>query len=428
MRMTSFGDFLAFLMLATSLAFSAYSAWWIGQPTVAALALLAGTILLIWRFNPLRKSIGYLSRWRPRPRRQSSLPKPACSQASRSPNEPDSGSPASDEQPAAGSPSDRLVAEMIRNGREVLLLRPQIAANLDPRQLERAQARLDEVMAIVPQGPVLLQPWNVDRETAEPTSDEVIEVEGYYLDRFPVTNRQFKAFVDADGYEQMSFWDEEIWPAVLEFVDQTGHPGPRFWKDGSYASGTADHPVVGVSWYEASAYARWVGKRLPTDPEWVKAGAWPVSRDGANPVQRRFPWGDSMDRTKAHLWAPDVAGTVPVDATPGGQSVGGIHQLIGNVWEWTASPFAAWDHAARFLHEKPLKSVRGGAFDTYFDCQASCQFQSGEDPLARKHNIGFRCAVGVCDVEPVGWDRPEETNASHTDSPQTNPASESALS
>ena len=91
-----------------------------------------------------------------------------------------------------------------------------------------------------------------------------MRVDGYYLDRYPVTNAQYHQFVRHGGYEQMAIWDPEIWPAVLDFVDTTGHAGPRFWRDGRYPRGEDHHPVVGVSWYEAAAYARWVGKRLPT--------------------------------------------------------------------------------------------------------------------------------------------------------------------
>jgi len=90
---------------------------------------------------------------------------------------------------------------------------------------------------------------------------------------------------------------------------------------------------------------------------------------------------------------------VPVTSCADGVSVGGIHQLIGNVWEWTASTFRAADLAhGPVVLDAPMKSIRGGAFDTYFDNQATCQFQSGESPISRKHNIGFRCALALCDV------------------------------
>jgi iron(II)-dependent oxidoreductase len=82
-----------------------------------------------------------------------------------------------------------------------------------------------------------------------------------------------------------------------------------------------------------------------------------------------------------------------------GASVNGVVQLVGNVWEWTSSSFGAWEPAGRKIEAtQPMKSVRGGAYDTYFETQAHCQFQSGESPLARKHNVGFRCALGFCDV------------------------------
>jgi iron(II)-dependent oxidoreductase len=81
-----------------------------------------------------------------------------------------------------------------------------------------------------------------------------------------------------------------------------------------------------------------------------------------------------------------------------GASAGGVLQLIGNVWEWTASPFQLWidDTPAEF--DEAYQSVRGGAYDTYFELHADCQAQSGESPLGRKHNIGFRCAVSACDL------------------------------
>jgi iron(II)-dependent oxidoreductase len=185
----------------------------------------------------------------------------------------------------------------------------------------------------------------------------------------------------------------------LDFVDLTGRPGPRFWRDGCHAPGREDHPVVGVSWYEAAAYARWLGKRLPTDAEWVKAGSWPVHVSPTARLQRRYPWGDAMDHARANLWGSGLLDSVAVNALPGGVSVGGVYQLVGNVWEWMRGDFAPPEpDEGQWAAEMGMKSIRGGAFDTYFDSQATCQFQSGEAAVARKHNIGFRCAVSVCDL------------------------------
>jgi iron(II)-dependent oxidoreductase len=106
-----------------------------------------------------------------------------------------------------------------------------------------------------------------------------------------------------------------------------------------------------------------------------------------------------MDRAKTNLWSSGRGGTVPVEECPEGVSVGGVYQLIGNVWEWTRGNFTPRDITGEELvMEASMKSIRGGAFDTYFENQATCQFQSGESAISRKANIGFRCAVSVCDL------------------------------
>jgi iron(II)-dependent oxidoreductase len=303
---------------------------------------------------------------------------------------------------ARRAPADEtLVEQMIAQGREALLLRPQIAANLNDTDLAAVQVALDEAMAIVPQGVVNMKARCFDdlKEADIPRGERIVQLDGFFLDRYPVTNGQYQLFVDNGGYEQMALWDEAIWPAVLGFTDSTGQPGPRFWQNGKFSAGKEDHPVVGVCWYEAAAFARWVGKRLPTDPEWVKAGSWPVAADSGRPVQRKFPWGEGMDRRLVNMWGNGVNETVSVTASPGSASVGGVQQLIGNAWEWTSSTFGNWEPPnLKIETTMPLKAIRGGAFDTYFDTQAACHFQSGESPLARKHNIGFRCALGFCDV------------------------------
>jgi gamma-glutamyl hercynylcysteine S-oxide synthase len=299
--------------------------------------------------------------------------------------------------------SDALIAQMLAQGRYALLLRAQLAENLGEEHFARALAALGEQMALVPDGEVALD---------EATSPRVIAVQRLFLDRYPVTNREYYEFVAAGGYQQMALWEESVLPAVLDFVDRTDQPGPKYWEDGCFPAGMERHPVVGVSWYEAAAYARWIGKRLPSDAEWVKAGCWPVQLSSTARSQRRFPWGDTMDRAKANLWGSGPGRTVAVDEYSTGVSVGGVYQLIGNVWEWTSSAFRGMqlpqDHlpSSGLVLDSPLKSIRGGAFDTYFDNQAACQFQSGENPLSRRHNIGFRCGVGVADLILVR--KPEE--------------------
>jgi iron(II)-dependent oxidoreductase len=325
-----------------------------------------------------------------------------------------------------GNAEGTLVERMIASGRIALLLRPQIATGLSATEVKAAQDALDETMAIVPQGPVAVRARCYDGldDVHAPKAERLVQVEGFFLDRYPVTNREYRLFVAEGGYEQMALWDESIWPAVLGFVDRTGQPGPRYWDNGTHKVGHEDHPVVGVSWYEACAFARWAGKRLPTDPEWVKAGAWPVMSENGRPVQRKFPWGDAMDRRRANVWGSGTDGTVAVHALPDGASVGGVHQLVGNVWEWTTSTFGAWEPANHKLETYlPLKSIRGGAFDTYFDTQATCQFQSGEGPLSRKHNIGFRCALGFCDVIHMA----DSVDADATDELPGVPAGEEVL-
>ncbi len=300
----------------------------------------------------------------------------------------------------------QLIDEMLSQDRYALLLRAQISGNLTAVQRQRARAALERSMCLAPEGEVSLLPVELivgddpDPRLVEKRS-RTIWVEGYFLDRHLVTNRDYYRFVAAGGYEQMPLWEQEAWPAIMDLVDQSGRPGPRFWRAGRYERGEDHLPVVGVSWYEAAAYARWVGKRLPTDAEWVKTSTWPVAGAGGAATQRKFPWGDAPDRQKANLWGSGFGGLIEVDELPEGSSVNGVRQMIGNVWEWTSDDMHAADDPSRAAggpRQLHFKSLRGGAFDTYFDSHATSQFQSGDWPLARKHNIGFRCAVGLCDV------------------------------
>ena len=125
-----------------------------------------------------------------------------------------------------------------------------------------------------------------------------------------------------------------------------------------------------------------------------------------------------MDRSLVNLWGCGPGDTIPVSCHPESACVGGAHQLIGNVWEWTSTNFGVWEPPTlRLETELPLKSLRGAAYDTYFDAQANSFFQSGDNPLVRRHNIGFRCAVGVCDIysadEPLPQEEGGEESMSH---------------
>lgn len=299
---------------------------------------------------------------------------------------------------ATGREIQTVVDEMLSQNRYALLLRPQLIKNLSAEQLARTRAALADGMCLVPEGQIVLRRATDASEGRDAApSGTLLNLEAFYLDRYPVTNGQYHDFVTTGGYEQMQIWDPEIWPALLDFVDSTGHPGPRYWKNGRYPRGEDNHPVIGVNWYEAVAYARWVGKRLPSDAEWVKAGSWPVSIQGHPLLMRRYPWGEAMDRSRANLWGSGPGRTVSVYEFPGGVSVGGVNQLIGNVWEWTADAFAFEGAEATSVQTK-MKSIRGGAFDTYLDGQATCHFHSADVALARKHNIGFRCAIKLSDL------------------------------
>ncbi|QDU86747.1 Iron(II)-dependent oxidoreductase EgtB [Pirellulimonas nuda] len=302
--------------------------------------------------------------------------------------------------------TEDLIDSMLTTGRYALLLRPEVSDRLSDEQIMRAVRALDDSMSLVPGGRVLLG-ITADRATlgGELTGDvrlddpsAIAEVAPCYIDRYCVTNRQYQQFVDSGGYEQLEYWLEEALPAMFDFVDQTGEPGPRDWRNGAYRSegptDGADLPVVGVSWYEALAYARWLGKRLPIEAEWTKAGAWPVEASPGRIAQRRYPWGESFDARRANLWCSRVGSTQSVYEYEAGASVGGVCQLVGNVWEWTATSLS--ELAPRGIDfPSALKTVRGGAYNTYFENQATCHFQSAEHPLSRRPNIGIRLALGM---------------------------------
>ena len=177
-------------------------------------------------------------------------------------------------------------------------------------------------------GPYRLAAWG------RPTNDRVT-LDDFFIDQFEVTNREFKEFVDAGGYERRELWKSGADPA--EFKDTTDLNAPRRWVNQSYPEGRDDYPVTDVSWHEAAAYAEFRGKKLPTVFQWDKA-----ARDGNSlPYGTWFPWGlvPSGVTDVAHRANFRGAGTMPVTSLPSGMSMYGVHHLAGNVSEWCLNAF-----------------------------------------------------------------------------------------
>jgi len=174
-----------------------------------------------------------------------------------------------------------------------------------------------------------------------------VEVAPFRIARAAVSNTEFADFVEDGGYGRPELWDEEGWA----WRSAAGLEHPAYWRRGAdgwewrhfdrWEPLPAHAAVIHVSWYEARAWCRWAGRRLPTEVEWEVAAAAEPNADGSalSPVKRRYPWGDGPpDPARANLDGRAL-GTVDVGALPAGDSTFGCRQMIGNVWEWTDTVF-----------------------------------------------------------------------------------------
>ncbi len=297
---------------------------------------------------------------------------------------------------------------LIRDRRYCCVLTGQNDIPFDALSMSCAWKALEHEMALVPGGTVCLH-----SETAIATAagldlvaneEHTLTVESLYIDRYCVTNADYARFVAAGGYTDPRHWPVEVLPNVLQFADRSGHPGPCGWTAGKPPADTWNHPVVGISWYEANAYANWVGKRLPRSEEWQRAGTWPQGHS-TNGGEIRYPWGNAFDPSKANLWASQQGGTVAVDQYSEGATPNGVRQLIGNVWEWVDAQYAPHPDDGIEVHlDGTMAETRGGAFDSYFHSQATCQFRSGQPMLFRGANVGFRCCLSASVLPPPADD------------------------
>jgi iron(II)-dependent oxidoreductase len=286
-----------------------------------------------------------------------------------------------------------MAKRLIAQERYVFLLLREAASQISESEAREAWPGLGAQMALIPGGnvPVVLCDGSVASS----------DVEAFYLDRCAVTNRQYQRFVQAGGYDDLAIWPSEVWPSVARFTDRTGRPGPRDWENGKFPSARAEHPVVGVCWYEAVAYARWVGKRLPTAAQWQKAGGWPEQLSGGQ--CNRYPWGNMFEPARTNLFASGPGQTVPVREYPSGATPNGIYQMTGNVWEWLDDVLESipCQQGEYFQAWKPMRRIIGGAYNTYFPSEATCQFVTGQGELDRRENIGFRCALPFESLRPA---------------------------
>ncbi len=213
-------------------------------------------------------------------------------------------------------------------------------------------------------------------------------LETYWIDRTPVTQAQYSEFIQAGGYENSTWWSEAGW----QWLQQHPVDRPLYWSGNSLE---ADHPVWGVSWYEAEAYARFVGKRLPSEAEWEKAATWePLS-------QRRqtYPWGDTFPTPQHCNYGHHVGSTTPVAQFPSGASAYGCHDCLGNVWEWTASWFEGYSGFTAYPYrgysqayfDRQHRVLRGGSWAT-FPWALRGAFRNWYHPEVRQVLAGFRCA------------------------------------
>ena len=225
-----------------------------------------------------------------------------------------------------------------------------------PTREIREERPQPEGMVLVPKGSFLYG----DDKRRETIQDD------YWIDIYPVTNEKYGEFILGDGYENQAYWSQKGWKWRTENNINTSVycNDPRLNQP--------DHPVVGVSYYEAEAYAKWAGKQLPTEQEWERAAR---GTDG-----REYPWGHGFDKTQCNSNKSGIDATTSVTKYPKGISPAGCFDMAGNMWEWCAS----WYDQSR---DRPV--IRGGSwFDDPVYLRASSRFWNFAD--YRLNLVGFR--------------------------------------
>ncbi|MER6259203.1 ergothioneine biosynthesis protein EgtB [Streptomyces sp. NPDC059688] len=284
-----------------------------------------------------------------------------------------------------------LITHQLRKG-------PQALTAPDP---EPVPLFTGPVEVLVPGGPFMMgtsaEPWALDNERPA----HMREVAPFWIDTTPVTNAAYQAFIADGGYDTERWWTPEGWAHVRKH----SLTAPLFWRRdgnqwlrrrfGSTEQVPPDEPVLHVCWYEADAYARWAGRRLPTETEWEKA----ARHDPATGRSRRYPWGDADPAPEHANLGQRHLRPAPAGSYPAGESPLGVRQLIGDVWEWTASDFLPYPGFRAFPYKEysevffgsDYKVLRGGSFAVdAVACRGT--FRNWDHPIRRQIFSGFRTA------------------------------------
>ncbi|MGY4713106.1 ergothioneine biosynthesis protein EgtB [Mycolicibacterium sp. CBM1] len=260
---------------------------------------------------------------------------------------------------------------------------------------------------LVAAGPFVLgvdaedEPLSLDNERPA----HVVDVPSFRIGRVPVTNGEWRQFIDDGGYRRPQWWSARGWEHRVE----AGLTAPAFWNDGGLAGTRTrfgnveqipdDEPVQHITFFEAEAYAAWAGARLPTEIEWEKACAW----DPVVGARRRYPWGaEHPGPSLANLDGAALA-PAPVGAYPDGASAYGAEQMLGDVWEWTTSALRPWPGFTPMIYQRysepffegngagDYKVLRGGSWAVAADILRP-SFRNWDHPIRRQIFSGVRLA------------------------------------
>jgi gamma-glutamyl hercynylcysteine S-oxide synthase len=253
---------------------------------------------------------------------------------------------------------------------------------------------------LVPAGEFILgvdavsEPHSLDNERPAHT----VDVPAFRIGRVPVTNGEWRQFIDDGGYRQQLWWSDRGWTHRQE----AGLTAPQFWNHdgtrtrfGHVEEIPDDEPVQHITYFEAEAYAAWAGGRLPTEVEWEKAAAW----DPAAGRRRRFPWGASEPTEHLVNLGGDALRPSPVGAYPASASAYGAEQMLGDVWEWTASPLLPWPGFTPMIYDRysepffggDYKVLRGGSWAVAPGIMRP-SFRNWDHPIRRQIFSGVRLA------------------------------------